>query len=201
MEKPASVISMFTGMAAGLFSDKQNEEEIDLEMESQRTRLRKRRRTEEADMSTVASTKGSDEPRRESLLLHHRLGKRSRLIAYTRCGGCYHEPAMQRYVIKTYAEDHGYVVSDFYDADNAFAVSNLSLAFDALINADGLIVSDLNRLVGQCADPARELVPLIHDNFFHNDRYLISVQENINTSTAQGQNALLHYVHQLLRAA
>lgn len=92
-------------------------------------------------------------------------------------------------------------MSAYFDAANAFSVSNLGNAFDALINADGLIISDLNRLVGQCEDPARELVPMIHDNFFHNDRYLISVYENINTSTTQGQNALLQYVHQLLRAA
>lgn len=196
MEKPISVIDMFKDMAEGLFVDKQAEEDLELEMGSQLSRLRKVRQA-----LAVPTETNSSEKRNESLLLHHRLGKRSRLIAYTKCGGWYHKPEMQRDVILEYADKHGYVVSEFYDFDSAYPASNLGLAIDALMSADGLIVSDLNRLVEHCQDPARGLLPMIHDNFFHNDRYLISVHENINTSTVHGQNALLQYLHQLLRAA
>ena len=196
MEKTTSVIDMFKDMAESLFVDKQAEEELKFEMNSQRSRLRQVRQTLE-----VATDARTARPRSESLLLHHRLGKRPRLIAYTRCGGFYPDPAMQRYVINQYCKEHGYAVSAFFESDVAFPITNLTPALDALLNADGLIVSDLNRLVEFCHDPARELIPLIHDNFFRNDRYLISVDERINTSTTNGQNALIHHIHRLLRAA
>ncbi len=75
-------------------------------MGSQLARLRQVRQN-----LAVPAEANSSEKRNESLLLHHRLGKRSRLIAYTKCGGWYHKPEMQRDVILEYAEKRSLTAS------------------------------------------------------------------------------------------
>jgi len=136
-----------------------------------------------------------------SLSLYHRLGNNARLVAYTRCGGELNTVEMQLEAIKKYCSQNGYKVVYHYNCDNNTPKAAFNQAFYALGFCDGMIVADINRLVEHSGDPARDLYPLVSDHFFHDHKHLIAVKEHIDTSTADGQNALLDYLRRLIRVA
>lgn len=190
MSRPASVIDMFKHIADNLFNRNQTEAEVELN----RVRLRKARKNRERNEASQPIVS-------RSLSLHHRLGNMPRLVAYTRYGGDENTVEMQLRAIKKYCGEHGYLVTEVYNFDPQYPAAELGKALNALFYADGLIVSDLNRLVDHHDDPARDLAPLVQEYFFHNNKHLVSIYEVIDTSTTNGQNALLNHLRRLMRVA
>jgi hypothetical protein len=181
---------MFKHMADSLFSRAHSDTETDLHRE----RLRKVRKTKERSYATQTDVS-------RSLSLHHRLGNAIRLVAYTRYGGEQNTVEMQLQSIKKYCGEHGYIVTEVYNFDSSCPSAGLGKALAAMDYNDGMIVADLNRLVDHHDDPARDLAPLVQEQFFHNNKHLVSVYDVIDTSTTLGQNALLHHLRRLIRVA
>ena len=131
------------------------------------------------------------------LSLHHSPGANVKLVAYTKYGGDTNKAEMQMERIDEYCASHGYTIQSRYDWNSDQPGTALHDALTALAHSDGLIVSDLARLVEHHDDPLRDLSPLVHDHFFHGGKHLISVKEGINTETIPGQESLVEYLSEL----
>lgn len=129
--------------------------------------------------------------------LGQRLGRKVRLVAYTKCGGEANPANAQLEAIHRYCLLHDYEIAYHMSWDENFPMMALNTALDALDFADGLIVSDLDRLIQHQDDPGRDLNPMIQDYFFQNRNYLISVKEGIDTSTIVGQTAFVQHLRDL----
>jgi len=120
-----------------------------------------------------------------------------KLVAYTRDGGPSNSTEMQLEKIKKYCNAHAYSITAHHTCQSADETIPLNDAIMDLEKCGGLIVSDLSRLVRHHEDPLRDLAPLVHEQFFHASRTLISVKEGIDTSTSWGQEALIEFLNQL----
>ncbi len=129
--------------------------------------------------------------------LPHHPGTDLKFVAYTRDGGTTNTAEMQMEKINEYCARHGYSVASHYDCRSGQAAVALRDAISALEHSAGLIVSDLSRLVEHHDDPLRDLAPLMHENFFHGKKVLVSIKEGIDTATTPGQASLVEYVNEL----
>lgn len=90
-------------------------------------------------------------------------------------------------LIEQYAKQHHLKIVETY-CDLGPPISGLHHAMEALEGADGLIVTDLDRLVTHTIDRLRDLRPLLHKFCSASEnRHLISISEGIDTGTAIGQ--------------
>lgn len=124
-------------------------------------------------------------------------GKRGlRLVAYIRSL----DPETrknQRKRIEDYCEKNGHQIVEMFDWDLARPGTALHDALLAIDTADGLIVSDLDRMIDHPDDPPRDLFPIFHHYFFHNTKHLISIHEGIDTGSVFGQEAMISYLNQI----
>ena len=132
-----------------------------------------------------------------NLSLHHRPGTNVKLVAYTKSGGDTNTAEIQMEVIRDYCSSHGYTIHAHYEWKSESPALAVHDAIMALEHCDGLIVTDLARLVEHHDDPLRDLTPLVHDHFVHCNKHLISVKEGVNTSTTSGQQLLVEYMNEL----
>ncbi|HEY9784725.1 MAG TPA: recombinase family protein [Candidatus Obscuribacterales bacterium] len=127
-----------------------------------------------------------------------RLGKHTKqhlkLIAYVRGAGDPESLDEQCQRLAAYCSLHGHTIVEMYRDPSGTA---LHYALNELYRADGLLVCDLSEMVQHHGDPLRDLMPLVHDEFFHNGKHLISLKEGIDTSTFSGQEQLIAYLNQL----
>ncbi len=131
------------------------------------------------------------------LSLSQRSGNNLRLVAYTKYGGETNTEEMQTQRINDFCELHNYVAESRFNWNPKEPAMALHEALCELEHKDGLIVADLSRLVEHDGDPLRDLSPLVHGQFFHNAKHLISVKEGIDTSTTPGQQSLVEYLKEL----
>ncbi len=124
-------------------------------------------------------------------------GKRGlKLVAYVRSL----EPDMcdaQKRKIEDYCEKNGHTIVAMYDWDLSKPGTALHDALLSLDEADGLIVTDLDRMIDHPDDPPRDLFPIFHHYFFHNAKHLISIHEGIDTGSIVGQEAMVNYLKQI----
>ena len=127
--------------------------------------------------------------------IHHR-GQSLKLIAYIRA--CEIDGAIeQKGKIQQFCADRGHQIVQIFDHDTLVPEVGLHDALEALSTADGIIVTDLTRLVKHHDDPLRELAPLVHHYFFHEPKHLISIAECIDTTNQEGQERLVNFLEQL----
>lgn len=96
-------------------------------------------------------------------------------------------------LINEFCQEHGCEVVKVFQDDGPTPGSALSLALQALNQADGLIAVDLNRFVHHHGDRMRDLKPFIHNFFCHTERYLLTVTEGIDTSSPVGQKNAVEF--------
>ena len=103
----------------------------------------------------------------------------------------------QAATIEQYCRQFGYSLVEVFDCASESTPLAIHEALEALRHVDGLIVSEIFSLVEHDGDTLRDLAPMIHDHFFHKGKHLISVKEQINTGTPEGQEAIIEYLKQL----
>ncbi|MBX9666945.1 MAG: recombinase family protein [Candidatus Obscuribacterales bacterium] len=131
-----------------------------------------------------------------NLSIHHRPRRNAHLIAYTKYGGENNTIMMQVDHIHRFCTMHGYTIQNVFEWEKSRPGTAIREALMAMHTADGIIVSDLTRLIDHYADPMRDLKPLVHE-CFRNGKHLIAVNEGIDTATVVGQNALIEYTQEL----
>ncbi len=127
--------------------------------------------------------------------IHHR-GQSLKLIAYVRANQI-NGANEQTSKIQQFCKDRGHQIVAVFDHDTVAPEVGLHDALEALNTADGIIVTDLSRMVKHHDDPLRELSPLIHHYFFHEPKHLISIGECIDTTNQEGQEQLIKLLEQL----
>lgn len=138
------------------------------------------------------------EPRRA---LHTHLaedppGRNRRVVAFVKEDQDSIAAGEQLALIKDYCADHGLNIGETIVWDGSSSTS-LEQAIRDLGTADGLIVSDLNRLV-QYTERGYELRRVLHEFFKAEPRKrLIAVSEGIDTRSANGQMAALEIINQI----
>jgi hypothetical protein len=127
--------------------------------------------------------------------MHHK-GESLKLIAYVRAweGDGAAEQTRQ---LKAWCDEHGNTIIKLFDHDTKEPEMDLHDALIALDKADGMIVTDLSRLVTHHDDPLRDLAPLVHHYFFHEPKHLITISEQIDTRTAEGQEKMVEFLKRL----
>ncbi len=128
--------------------------------------------------------------------LGHKGKKGLRLVAYIRSAS----PDMrelQRSKIEDYCEKNGHSIVAVYDWDLSKPSTALHDALQSIDGADGLIVSDLDRIIDHPDDPPRDLFPIFHHYFFHSTKHLISIQEGIDTGSLPGQESFIRYLNRI----
>lgn len=143
-----------------------------------------------------------NEPR---VALHGRLadhppGTNRRLVAFLTDRGDGVSVHQQMKVIAEYCAEHDMNVVEqvIYSGGSQSTLQQSLIETRRLLDkADGIIVSDLNRLT-EHQERGYELRPLLHE-FFCGDchKRLISVAEGIDTRTASGQLAAIEIVNQV----
>jgi DNA invertase Pin-like site-specific DNA recombinase len=119
-----------------------------------------------------------------------------RYIAYVRAAN--EADLQQQYAqLERYAQDHHLKISETF-CDTGKPLAGMRQAMEALEEADGLIVVDLNRLVTRTDDRLHDLRPLLHHFCAPTQgKHLISIAEGINTATSAGQLAAMEIVNEL----
>src|SRR6185369_5664284 len=104
--------------------------------------------------------------------MHHQ-GEALKLVAYVRAweGSAAKEQTRR---LQAWCDVNGNVIIKTFDHDKKEPEIDFHDALMALDEADGMIVTDLSRLVRHHDDPLRDLAPLVHHYFFHEPKHLIS---------------------------
>lgn len=125
----------------------------------------------------------------------HLVGANKRFLCYIRATEC--KPASeQRGLIERFCKERGLrLVGEFIDKE--VPGSALSQALKGMSEADGIIVSDLNRFVEHSGHRNRELRPVLHHFMADHTKHLISIAEGIDTSTVSGQQIAMESINQL----
>jgi DNA invertase Pin-like site-specific DNA recombinase len=125
------------------------------------------------------------------------LGHNRNLVAYLRETGGDPSVDQQAALIGQYCADHGHEIT-LTVLDGGNQADSMETAMESLANADGLIVTDLNRFVVHNNDRGRDLRPLLHEFMCAGvHKRLISIREGIDTATAAGQRAVMEVINQL----
>lgn len=99
--------------------------------------------------------------------------------------------------LEQYAREHHLKIDQTF-CDVGKPTSGLHHAMEAVEDADGLIVTDLNRLVTHTEDRLRDLRPILHHFCAPSTgKHLISIAEGINTATAGGQHCAMQLVQEM----
>jgi DNA invertase Pin-like site-specific DNA recombinase len=99
--------------------------------------------------------------------------------------------------LESFAKEHGLQIAETF-CDIGKPMSGLHHAMEALKDADGLLIVDLNRLVTHTDDRLRDLRPILHHFCAPSEgKHLISIAEGINTATASGQASAMELVKEL----
>jgi DNA invertase Pin-like site-specific DNA recombinase len=123
-------------------------------------------------------------------------GKNRRVVAFLKEDQDSLSSGQQLELIKDYCRDHGLTVSKTIISDGR-ACTSLEEAIRDLANADGLIISDLNRLVKH-NERGYDLRPVLNE-FIQAEfqKRLIAVMEGIDTRSASGQIAAMEIINQV----
>lgn len=116
------------------------------------------------------------------------------LVGYTRSDldGIGADEQLKR--LQNFCSKHGYRIKKVF-ADIGKPSFGLQAALEALDDADGLIVFNLNRLVEHSKDRLRDLRPLIRCHFFDPAKHLITIEDGIDTSSPTGQASLIELIN------
>ncbi len=125
-----------------------------------------------------------------------RLGSfnRPRLIAYLR-------PSItlgnseQRKIIEEYCRNHHYNITNVIDIDSGKPGSGLKQALVEIGKADGLVISDLDRIIDSTEDKKRQLGPLV-THIWHQNKIIVSILDGIDSSKALGQETLIDLLNE-----
>lgn len=133
-----------------------------------------------------------DQPAVSDSLHGFRKNRGLRLVAFIRTG---HESLAsdQEQKIKDYCRERGHIIVAVFGGGGQNAV-DLQEALAALYHSDGLIAVDLMRLFCHDKDPVRELQHEIHRHFFHDQKRLITIEDGIDTGTAEGQVKVVQFL-------
>lgn len=124
-------------------------------------------------------------------------GMNRNLLAFVKDAAGGLSAAEQLELLQQYCADHGLKVARLIVCGGDPETS-IQEALRSLNDVDGLIVSDLNRLVEHAADRGYDLRAFIHQFFCANSfKRLISVAEGIDTRTPAGQAAALELINQV----
>lgn len=118
---------------------------------------------------------------------------RARLTAYVRVDGYRPSSEQQIQLIKTFCDQHQYELVNIFQERGREPGRALNEALNSLESADGIVAVDLERFVHNHKDRLRDLKPFIHNFFCHTERYLLTVSEGIDTSTAAGQTSAVEF--------
>ncbi len=118
----------------------------------------------------------------------------AKVVAYVRTDAP--EPALERQVqtIDGYCRENNFELVRVFKDDGPAPGMGLSDALNSLSAVDGLIAVDLERFVQHHDDRVMDLRPLLHQFFCTNKKYLITISEGINTSSAEGQKTAMQYI-------
>lgn len=118
----------------------------------------------------------------------------AKIVAYVRTDAP--EPALERQVqtIDGYCRENNLELVRVFQDEGPAPGMGLSDALNSLSVVDGLIAVDLERFVQHHDDRTIDLRPLLHQFFCTNKKYLITISEGINTSSAEGQRTAMQYI-------
>lgn len=97
--------------------------------------------------------------------------------------------------IRQFAKEHNIDLQEMY-CDIGLPQGGLSHALEALETKDGLIACDLQRFVTRRDDRLRDLRPLLHHFCCRGAKHLMTIDEGIDTGTAEGQRVALEIFNQ-----
>ena len=130
-----------------------------------------------------------------SVVKHYR--EKLKLIGFVKPTGPLCNSIYQREKLQEFCDSSGYELLQIFEYDKDRSAVALHDALEAMQHADGLIITDMLRLVDHHTDPMRDLAPLVHDYFFHDGKQIISIKEGIDTSTFGGQEAAITFLNDL----
>ena len=107
-------------------------------------------------------------------------------------------PAEERLgTLEEYCQKKGYELLSVVLDDRTRPGSGLHQAMELMAEADGLIVCHLWELSSREKDRMNEIRPLVRDNFLHQEKVLVVIEEGIDTDNVEGQSRLLEVLNRL----
>jgi DNA invertase Pin-like site-specific DNA recombinase len=99
--------------------------------------------------------------------------------------------------IESYAKEHHLTITETF-CDLGEPMTGLHHALEAVENVDGIIITNVDRLVSHHDNRLRDLRPVLHRFCSASEnKHLISIEEGINTATPLGQMNAMELVTEL----
>lgn len=116
--------------------------------------------------------------------------KKENLVGYVRADD-ENDAAEKSASLKEYCEKNNYSLQQIYLDLGDKPSYEMTAALNDLEIADGIIATDINQFIAPSLDRMRDIRPFVHNFFCTGAKHLITVEDGIDTGTAQGQLAAM----------
>ncbi len=116
--------------------------------------------------------------------------RRMKFLGYVRTGRGSLSHQAQIEAMNAHCHRNGYEILGFF-SDDLEPSTGYANALAGLSDVDGLMVTDLTRMVSDCSASIRQLAPVLVNKFLRSDKKIVSIADGIENITPTGQEHMI----------